>query len=208
MEEAYKIRVCLFILVLLFVWVPRAGGTAVNQTDTPSPHQQAAQTLLERMSVEERVGQLFLVTFQGDSAPRESNIADLILNYRVGGVVLIAQNDNITGYDDMNNIPRQVAELSNDLQRLALLGVSTAISDPTIDEDAVPPNRATPGTYTPVPLFIAVAHEGDGYPNSQIFNGITTIPNNMAIGATWASTCSWGHRLMFWKIQRLSVKTI
>ncbi len=50
-----------------------------------------AQELLNAMSVEERVGQLFLVTFQGDAINGESDIVDLILNYKVGGVVMLAR---------------------------------------------------------------------------------------------------------------------
>ena len=37
----------------------------------------------------------------------------------------------------------------------------------------------------PVPLFIGIDHEGDGYPYTRITGGTTPIPNAMAIGATW-----------------------
>ena len=67
-------------------------------------------------------GQLFLVTFEGDQATFDSDIADLITNYHIGGVVLSASNDNITGYGDIANIPSQTSELINNLQSLALLG--------------------------------------------------------------------------------------
>ncbi len=178
------VRACLLIGFLLFVWTPGVNATAVFQEPIPTASP-AALSLLELMTVEERVGQLFLVTFQGDQAPLSSDIADLILDYRVGGVVLQAKNDNITGYNDPELITQQLAELNNDLQRLALLGISTATTDTTIDEDAVPPERSSNTNFTPIPLFIAVPQEGDNAPYSEILNGVTSIPSKMAIGATW-----------------------
>jgi len=74
------------------------------------------QTLIDGMSVEERVGQLFLVTFAGSDPGLGSDVAELIRDYRVGGVVLLASNDNFTNGEDT---PRQVAELTNGLQALA-----------------------------------------------------------------------------------------
>ena len=38
------------------------------------------------------------VTFRGDRAPADSAIGDLILNYHVGSVALLSENDNLTGY--------------------------------------------------------------------------------------------------------------
>jgi len=138
-------------------------------------HEQA-QALFEAMSVEERIGQLFLVTFEGDSAPQDSDIADLITNYQVGGVVLLADNDNITAPPD------QLVDLTTDLQQLALLGTSsiTTTIDVT-DTVAIPPAPPT----NPIPLFIATNYEGDNAPYSEIYGGLTAIPSNMAIGATW-----------------------
>src|SRR5512138_1853328 len=53
-----------------------------------------AQAVLAAMTPEERVGQLFLVTFQGTDAHDQTHIYDLIANHHVGGVVLSAGNDN------------------------------------------------------------------------------------------------------------------
>ena len=44
------------------------------------------------MSVADRVGQLFLITFDGNDVGFESDIAELIYGYRVGGVVLDPYN--------------------------------------------------------------------------------------------------------------------
>ncbi|WP_420627808.1 glycoside hydrolase family 3 N-terminal domain-containing protein [Candidatus Leptofilum sp.] len=184
----WRTAVCL-ALVLLF----NVGGNPLQAQDEPpaTPPDSAeslatAQTLLDNMSVAERVGQLFLVTFEGDQATLESDIADLITNYHIGGVVLSAANDNITGYGDPTNIPSQTAELTRNLQSLALRGEPIlAVDVDEVEEGAVPPTPEPIEPFTPIPLFIGVAHEGDGYPNSTILSGLTDVPSNMAIGATW-----------------------
>ncbi len=124
------------------------------------------QTLIDGMSVEERVGQLFLVTFAGSDLSPESDVAQLITEYRVGGVVLLTDNGNFTNAEDA---PRQVTELTNGLQALAF-------------------SQPLTGTTTSVPLFIAIIQEGDGFPYSRITAGVTAAPNNMALGATWNVT--------------------
>ena len=68
------------------------------------------QQLIDGMSVEEKVGQLFLVTFAGSDLGPESDVAELIREYRVGGVMLLANNGNFTNGEDT---PRQVADLAN-----------------------------------------------------------------------------------------------
>ena len=157
-----------------------------------------AERLLAEMDVAERVGQLFIVTFPGDTAPYSGEIADLIVNYRVGGVVLLDKNNNITGYDNPANAPIQVTELINDLQKLAIEGGYTAVSEtsptpesqPTLDPTALTPTITPTPTppNVPIPLFVAINHEGDGNPFTHIRHGLTEVPNNMTVGATWQPT--------------------
>lgn len=127
--------------------------------------------LINRMSVGERVGQLFLVTFVGSDASPESDIGVLIQQYRVGGVVLLASNRNFTNGEDT---PQQVADLTNRLQALAM---ASPVQPPSEGE--------TPREVVPIPLFLAVDHEGDGWPCTRIRSGLTPLPSAMAIGATW-----------------------
>jgi beta-N-acetylhexosaminidase len=137
----------LLILCILLTLAPRSSSA---QTDPVAE-------ILSRMSVEERVGQLFSVPFVGPDVGDNSNIAELIVEYKVGGVVLLAANQNFTNDD---TTPRQVAALSNQLQNLAL-------------------------AHSPVPLLVAVDHEGDGQPYTRITGGVTPLPSPMAIGASW-----------------------
>ena len=145
-----------------------------------------ARSLLAQMTPEERVGQLFLVTFIGDTVTNDSDIADLILNYNIGGVSILSKNDNIGG---SNNAPVRLAELINDLQFLSLNGPVLEEEENEDPESSVQirpsPSPALESTGIPVPLYIATVHEGDGPPHTQILHGLTELPNPMAIGATW-----------------------
>jgi beta-N-acetylhexosaminidase len=142
-------------LLLLTLLIPLPSLHAQE----PDPNSEAqVEALLSAMTVEERVGQLFLVTFVGNDPRPGSDIAALIRQDHVGGVVLLAANSNLTNGPDT---PRRLAELANGLQALTMGGSSQ------------------------VPLFVAVDHEGDGYPYTRITGGTTPLPNAMAIGATW-----------------------
>ena len=89
MNVRYILRCFVLLTLLASLLGPVVGAHA--QTATPPPQVRA---LLSSMSPEERVGQLFLVTFSGTDISDESQIYDLIANQHVGGVMLLAENDN------------------------------------------------------------------------------------------------------------------
>jgi hypothetical protein len=113
----------LLVVALLLVTLWQRGTTAAAQgPDAVQVPEETdwtaeAQAIFDAMTVEERVGQLFVVTFSGDRVLEESIMNDLILTYKVGGVILSAANSNFT---DLANTPRQAAELTNGLQLLVL----------------------------------------------------------------------------------------
>ena len=79
-------------LILLMLTPIRIGHTASRyQSTTP---EERAQALLSTLTPEERVGQLFMVTFNGSNIDEDSEIYDLIINHHLGGVVLQRDNDN------------------------------------------------------------------------------------------------------------------
>ncbi len=126
--------------------------------------------IMNEMTPEQKVGQLFLVTFKGTDARRDSPIYKLIVDYKVGGVVLRADNDN---FEVAGNTVPKAAELIRALQNHVW--------------DASQTQGQTTGSQTIpyIPLFIGISQEGDLYPNDQIFSGLTSLPSLMAIGATW-----------------------
>ena len=131
-----------------------------------------AQAVLASMTPEEKVGQLFLVTFQGTDTHDQTHIYDLIANQHVGGVVLLAGNDNFLPEPDT---------ISSTHQLINALQAVDANATPTPTSEAEPQT----GANVYVPLFIGISQEGDGTPNDQILSGLTPLPNAMAIGATW-----------------------
>ena len=170
-------------LALLLLGMVLMAPTPAQSQDEPDLQAQA-DALLGAMTVPERIGQLFLVTFEGDRAPGNSAIADLILNYHIGGVALLSENDNLTGYGDPADAPQQVDELTANLQRLALLGFSNEPDTESID-DGIPPPQEPELQNVPVPLLVATHNDGDSLPVTNVMAGYSAVPNNMALGATW-----------------------
>jgi beta-N-acetylhexosaminidase len=160
------------LLAILSVALSSDFGFAAT---APAPKSQttSAQSILAAMTPAERVGQLFVVGFYGASAAPGSGIYDLIADLKVGSVLISAADDNIT---DTLQAPTQVLSLTNQLQADALASASIPRTE---GGNSLPPY---------VPLLIAVNHEGDGYPFTDIQSGVTALPNEMAIGATWDPT--------------------
>lgn len=138
----------------------------------------AVENIFTTLTPQERVGQLFMVSFNGNDITAESEIAGLIQTYRIGGVVVSAKNEN---FSNISNTPGQVLRLTNALQNLA----QTPPLTPTAAISSTPVITPAVESYAPMPLFLAVSQEGDGYPNTQIRNGLTDVPSQMALGATW-----------------------
>jgi beta-N-acetylhexosaminidase len=131
-----------------------------------------AQAVLAAMTPEERIGQLFLVTFQGTDAHDQTQIYDLIANHHVGGVVLLAANDNFLPEPDTISSAHQL------ISALQTIEANATSAPPSGSE-------TQPNDSTYAPLFIGISQEGDGAPHDQILSGLTPLPNAMAIGATW-----------------------
>lgn len=109
---------------------------------------------LKNMTLEEKIGQMFIVGFKGKGDSEQALTVNeqaktLIEDYHVGGVI----------YFDRNvKSPNQVATLSNDLQKLAL------------------------SSERKIPLFITVDQEGGKV--ARFKEGFTAFPGNMVLGAT------------------------
>ncbi|MEW6031211.1 MAG: glycoside hydrolase family 3 N-terminal domain-containing protein [Chloroflexota bacterium] len=158
-------------LLLLTLLASLLGPAPAARAQTPTPPVYI-QNLLADMTPEEKVGQLFLVTFLGTDASETSQIYDLIVNRHVGGVVLQADNDNFV------DAPDTVAEayrLIHDLQQAEWQGAQIVGTD----------SAGQPSRSVYVPLWVGIVQEGNGAPNDQILSGMTPMPSAMALGATW-----------------------
>ncbi|MFB7090433.1 glycoside hydrolase family 3 protein [Streptomyces sp. NPDC056296] len=133
--------------------------------------------IISRMSIEAKIGQLFVPYFYGASATSPSQfdqdrnlrelgvrtVAELIAKYHIGGVIYFS------GWTNNIQDPRQIADLTNGVQRASL---------------ALP---------TPIPSLISIDQEHGA--NVRIGSGATQLPGAMALGAgrslSDARTAGW-----------------
>ncbi|WP_330238830.1 glycoside hydrolase family 3 protein [Streptomyces sp. NBC_00525] len=146
-----------------------APGALASPGAAHSSHTSAATTrrlkrLISRMSLEEKVGQLFVMRVYGHSAtdPDQADIdanlaeigvrtaAEMIAKYHVGGIIYFAWAHNTRD-------PHQIAELSNGIQRAGLAGP------------------------TPLPLLISTDQEHGIV--CRVGEPATLMPGAMALGA-------------------------
>ncbi|MEU0472659.1 glycoside hydrolase family 3 protein [Streptomyces olivaceus] len=153
--------------VLASATLVAAGATGVVGTAPAAAHgrDNRLRRIISRMSVEAKIGQLFVPYFHGTSAtsPSQSDqdrnlaelgvrtVAELIAKYQIGGVIYFH------GWTNNIRDPRQIADLSNGVQRASL---------------ALP---------TPIPSLISIDQEHGV--NVRIGSGATQLPGAMALGA-------------------------
>lgn len=195
-------RLGLTVVLALLCVVPHSvlAQTPVSATPTavsvfaseiePNGLDERVEETLASMSVADRVGQLFLITFDGNDAGFDSDIAELIYGYRVGGVVLKPSSGNFSN-ETGEDTPRQVASLTNRLQGLAygvLLpaeGALQALPDMWPTDSDLLLEEMTDVAPVNLPLFIGVKQLGDNLPETKLRRGFTPLPSQMAIGASW-----------------------
>ncbi|MER7536426.1 glycoside hydrolase family 3 protein [Streptomyces sp. NPDC097704] len=149
-----------------------AAAAAVTGAFAPAAHAEtnaasndlALQRIIDRMSLEEKVGQLFVMRVYGHSAtaPDQADVdanlaeigvrtaAELVERYHVGGIIYFTWAHNTRD-------PQQIAELSNGIQQAAL---------------------ARP---TPVPVLISTDQEHGIV--CRVGKPATLLPGAMALGA-------------------------
>jgi beta-N-acetylhexosaminidase len=143
-----------------------AGAGGRDERGGPRAADQWVTHVMRRMTLEEKVGQLFVANVQGRSAdttdpaevtanqamygPDVRNADDLIDRYHLGGIVYFRWTDNV-------DAPAQIAELSNGIQAAARR------------------QRAH------IPMLIATDQEQGVV--SRVWEPATEFPGNMAVGA-------------------------
>jgi beta-N-acetylhexosaminidase len=175
-RRVFALIFCLFLLLLPLRALNAQGSeeeerleaTAEVTVEEPSEDTSSIiDDLLQEMSPQERVGQLFLVTFLGDKLSDDSYAATLVRDLHVGGVVLRGSNQN---YQNDNVVVTSLVTLTNGLQELASQENSLTNDDSPF-----------------IPLFIALdqvvpsSPYGDGLPERHF----TELPSPMSVGATW-----------------------
>jgi len=172
MKAAYLIKRSLLVL-LVMVELIAAGTTYATPDSQVQSTEELARALLARLTPEERVGQLFVVDFEGHNLEEDPELIDLISRYHIGGVNLKASNDNIPQDEDaLLNLWLLIQEL----QRTEINTSRELLLNPETEDQFSP---------ALIPLFIAIKQDGDGYPGNQILEQLSDTPSQFAIGATW-----------------------
>jgi len=166
------IRLISVFVIFTYLLTAVQPTLAAPSNATDLPHRRALE-MLTRMTPAEKVGQLFVVTFNGVDTSNNTAIHSLLSEYHVGGVMLLRENDNFTDTDGTLNA---TSGLTASLQQVVWDSAQTA------NESSFKP------AY--IPLFIGISQEGDGYPYSQILDGLGALPDQMALGATWNTSLS------------------
>ncbi len=137
--------------------------------------QSDVEALMAEMTPAEKVGQLFLITFDGSEIAPGGPVAELIQDYHIGGVVLSSSHNNFSGTDTAST----TRLLIETLQQLAWQK-----SQPAID----PENSSADVQDLPVylPLYIGISQKDETGEQDQFLQDLTQLPNPMAIGATWS----------------------
>jgi beta-N-acetylhexosaminidase len=161
----------IFVIICLISFFNPSIGYGEDESIFSESYVKALR-LLDRLSPEEKVGQLFLITFDGKMADDTTDIFDLISNYHIGGVVLKSENGNISQNEETL---QELNSLIVDLQKINWNEEEEKIG--TISEVNLLSGY--------VPLFIGISQPGGSFPYDQIINGLTLTPSQMAIGATW-----------------------
>ncbi len=171
---------------------PQTPSPTPTLTPTPGPDDLLTleiNQIIAGMSVADRIGQLFVIDFQGNEVGTSSDIAELLQEYRVGGVVISPENQNFSNAGE-DNTPVQVAILTNQLQALAygvFLRSDQALNPPSALLTA--PDTLNLGIFQRsslrIPLFVGVEQMGDDLTNTSLRQGFTSLPSPMAMGATW-----------------------
>lgn len=160
-----------------------APTLAPTPVATPSPPPDL-QAILDGMTAADKVGQLFMVAFDGSDVGPASDIAVLVRDYRVGAVVLLPGNDNFRNVPvtvevadasgDFETVtrstPAQIAGLANALQALAQQAPQPIQFTPGLTEtngitltqvlsatSVISPALVTPAPPTPAPPVVTGA---------------------------------------------------
>ena len=196
----------LVLFLAIAIGTSQFTGAVLAQTPTPAEEPAAAsaawtdgeqlkrlaQAVVEHMSPEERIGQLFVVTVRGADIQLDSDIVQLIHAYNIGGVVLSPRNGNFSNERGVDT-PRQIATLTNQLQSLAygvLLTPENALQPVPLapwppQGDFVFLPDSTQIAPVNLPLLIGVTQTGDDLPATALRRGFTPLPSPMALGASW-----------------------
>jgi len=163
---ARVLRCGILMLFLLLLLVPQIRISAQEPTPNPDAEDPILH-LIDQMPTSMKVGQLVLVSFPGTDVQATSEIAVLLRDLGVGGVLLRPQNGN---FGSTKITPTDFVSLTNRLQAYAF----DASQQFSID---------SPAPY--IPLFVSVESSVESASVMTFVEGASSLPTLLALGATW-----------------------
>ena len=153
-----------------------AGSTVLAQD--PAEEGDMVDAIIASMTARDKVAQLFVVGFQGPVVGELA--ASFIAEHKVGGVYINREACNMVNGPDLDPTfcgfaegavqgIDQIRTLTQDLQAASCAATGGMVN----------------GQPYCLPMLISVDHEGDDRPLTRLLDGFTSIPSNMAIGATF-----------------------
>ena len=91
-SQTSKILILITLALLTSFIVNSSRPMAVAAQEPATDLDAAVEAVFNTLTPEERVGQLFMVAFEGNTIDANSNIANLIRKYRIGGSSLNPQS--------------------------------------------------------------------------------------------------------------------
>lgn len=141
---------------------------------TPAP-QPDAQAWLEKMTPEQKLGQTFVIGFDGTTM--NPALRQMVVEYHVGGVILFARNVES---------PQQVAQLCRDLQTAALESGHPGLFI-AIDQEGGRVARLTRETgFTEFPGAMAMAATGDPQNAKRVYAAMAAEMRAVGINVDFA----------------------
>jgi beta-N-acetylhexosaminidase len=168
-----------------------------TQTPEASP---GVQAIFDRMTVADKIGQLFLVTFMGSDVSQNSDIATLVRDYRVGGVVLQPGNDNFRSEPVQRKSSPGAAESGaaggegqaaagalDSAQQILLLtqGLQGLLSSPPRPITATAGISTTLALSVTVPITTAAGTSTASFPQTPGQSAASWAPVPLLIGVDW-----------------------
>jgi beta-N-acetylhexosaminidase len=156
--------------VLTTALLPGSAARADSNADAHRSVQSRIQQLLHQMTLEEKVGQLFITYAYGETVDTHNpadvaanrqvwqvdNMQQLIDKYHLGGIIYYAWSNNV-------NNPHQIAGLSNGIQQVATsqrLGIPALVA--TDQEGGIVARVGPPATELPGNMALGAGRSTDG----------------------------------------------
>lgn len=171
-RSRYRGIIFLVLLLSVLVFKPLTG---VPPLSAQEPEVDPVRDLMLRMPPEMKIGQLVLVSFPGSDVEASSEIAQLIREHSVGGLLFTQENGNFSSY---RISATELLSTTTFLQNFALSSMQVVTMFTSLESDI-------PFSIPFLPLLLATRPGAQGIFPTAFVTGTSQLATPMALGATW-----------------------